>query len=100
MIPQPPRSTRTDTLFPYTTLFRSGTLADQTLAYPGSPESLALEPQKTEFVEGVHQPQGPAKFEAIDDHRRIGKAHMLRTQVTMPLDDPPLARTIAQQLRR
>src|SRR3546814_13150103 len=23
MIPQPPRSTRTDTLFPYTTLFRS-----------------------------------------------------------------------------
>src|SRR3546814_20667624 len=27
MIRQPPRSTRTDTLFPYTTLFRSGTAA-------------------------------------------------------------------------
>src|SRR3546814_14980865 len=27
MIPRPPRSTRTDTLFPYTTLFRSGYLA-------------------------------------------------------------------------
>src|SRR3546814_7185535 len=26
MIRRPPRSTRTDTLFPYTTLFRSGTL--------------------------------------------------------------------------
>src|SRR3546814_12246642 len=26
MIPRPPRSTRTDTLFPYTTLFRSGRL--------------------------------------------------------------------------
>src|SRR3546814_3441912 len=26
MIPRPPRSTRTDTLFPYTTLFRSGVL--------------------------------------------------------------------------
>src|SRR3546814_16453831 len=25
MLPRPPRSTRTDTLFPYTTLFRSGT---------------------------------------------------------------------------
>src|SRR6056297_3862496 len=25
MIPRPPKSTRTDTLFPYTTLFRSGT---------------------------------------------------------------------------
>src|SRR3546814_5634063 len=27
MIPRPPRSTRTDTLFPYTTLFRSATAA-------------------------------------------------------------------------
>src|SRR3546814_12134038 len=27
MIPRPPRSTRTDTLFPYTTLFRSKTTA-------------------------------------------------------------------------
>src|SRR3546814_16141044 len=27
MLPQPPRSTRTDTLFPYTTLFRSGALS-------------------------------------------------------------------------
>src|SRR3546814_9248731 len=27
MIPRPPRSTRTDTLFPYTTLFRSDVLA-------------------------------------------------------------------------
>src|SRR3546814_18356385 len=29
MIRRPPRSTRTDTLFPYTTLFRSGTLVDE-----------------------------------------------------------------------
>src|SRR3546814_1143499 len=28
MIRRPPRSTRTDTLFPYTTLFRSGVVAD------------------------------------------------------------------------
>src|SRR3546814_6400541 len=28
MIRRPPRSTRTDTLFPYTTLFRSGYVAD------------------------------------------------------------------------
>src|SRR3546814_17738961 len=32
MIRRPPRSTRTDTLFPYTTLFRSGTYS--TLALP------------------------------------------------------------------
>src|SRR3546814_3377983 len=37
MIRRPPRSTRTDTLFPYTTLFRSlTTLADE------APEALAL----------------------------------------------------------
>src|SRR3546814_6292209 len=30
MIRRPPRSTRTDTLFPYTTLFRSGPMADAT----------------------------------------------------------------------
>src|SRR3546814_11803832 len=41
MIPRPPRSTRTDTLFPYTTLFRSDVIAvnpgnaGQTI--PGSP---------------------------------------------------------------
>src|SRR3546814_6065931 len=28
MVPRPPRSTRTDTLFPYTTLFRSSGLVD------------------------------------------------------------------------
>src|SRR3546814_938148 len=32
MIRRPPRSTRTDTLFPYTTLFRSGSLAGRMLA--------------------------------------------------------------------
>src|SRR3546814_2946842 len=31
MIPLPPRSTRTDTLFPYTTLFRSATNAHEPL---------------------------------------------------------------------
>src|SRR3546814_15323552 len=39
MVRRPPRSTRTDTLFPYTTLFRSaeviGTAADQFQVAPG-----------------------------------------------------------------
>src|SRR3546814_19308233 len=34
MIPLPPRSTRTDTLFPYTTLFRSG---EYNFNYPNPP---------------------------------------------------------------
>src|SRR3546814_3130867 len=34
MILRPPRSTRTDTLFPYTTLFRSDRLADRQEDHP------------------------------------------------------------------
>src|SRR3546814_4199976 len=37
MIRRPPRSTRTDTLFPYTTLFRS-TMSQPTAAPPAGPE--------------------------------------------------------------
>src|SRR3546814_2403581 len=33
MIRRPPRSTRTDTLFPYTTLFRSGTRTDAMVSW-------------------------------------------------------------------
>src|SRR3546814_4788630 len=46
MIRRPPRSTRTDTLFPYTTLFRSielfGPSADQVTALDRSPDMLRL----------------------------------------------------------
>src|SRR3546814_16466544 len=35
MIRRPPRSTRTDTLFPYTTLFRSGGLGGRRFDRPG-----------------------------------------------------------------
>src|SRR3546814_7088579 len=35
MIRRPPRSTRTDTLFPYTTLFRSGVDAEQVVRGQG-----------------------------------------------------------------
>src|SRR3546814_14908606 len=41
MIRRPPRSTRTDTLFPYTTLFRSAHLRDQ--AGQGGPVGWILE---------------------------------------------------------
>src|SRR3546814_20533891 len=41
MIPRPPRSTRTSTLFPYTTLFRSGMLAHGEPAHGVNTASLA-----------------------------------------------------------
>src|SRR3546814_8802529 len=40
MIRRPPRSTRTDTLFPYTTLFRSPAAANPTMTKFGYPETL------------------------------------------------------------
>src|SRR3546814_2628963 len=49
MIRRPPRSTRTDTLFPYTTLFRSKAIADITespagvLLLPGESGSLSVQ---------------------------------------------------------
>src|SRR3546814_20018684 len=49
MIRRPPRSTRTDTLFPYTTLFRSGVVqpAGSFFAYPGASELITLDADET-----------------------------------------------------
>src|SRR3546814_4716512 len=59
MIRRPPRSTRTDTLFPYTTLFRSlATSEDGDPTYPGR---AADDKRRT----GGHQatdPRGPRRF--------------------------------------
>src|SRR3546814_20976438 len=62
MIPRPPRSTRTDTLFPYTTLFRSALLQDYQL--PHRPMSLMYAqdryrlPKLRSFVEFAMQQWG------------------------------------------
>src|SRR3546814_19331793 len=58
MIRRPPRSTRTDTLFPYTTLFRSG--ADQRQDQPVASRELAgqrfaLDLQRDQQEEHRHQ---------------------------------------------
>src|SRR3546814_9058438 len=45
MIRPPPRSTRTDTLFPYTTLFRSHTLRRETVHGAGRTEESASAPR-------------------------------------------------------
>src|SRR3546814_3348327 len=49
MIRRPPRSTRTDTLFPYTTLFRSGDYAD--LVRPNIPEIGLFSSMQIPFAE-------------------------------------------------
>src|SRR3546814_8186439 len=56
MIRRPPRSTRTDTLFPYTTLFRSARHAAE-ISPPGRPRAVGRE------VQGAHE-----------KHRRLADA--------------------------
>src|SRR3546814_9759292 len=70
MIRRPPRSTRTDTLFPYTTLFRSGGAGQCRRARAGDGGGAARLPA------GVPQPPGrdpavpPPDAPADDRHRR------------------------------
>src|SRR3546814_5702594 len=53
MIRRPPRSTRTDTLFPYTTLFRS----------PAAPAAAWCRPLERGAVGGAGRPRLPARSE-------------------------------------
>src|SRR3546814_14726931 len=75
MIRRPPRSTRTDTLFPYTTLFRSGRLY---LIYPFSGNGMPCYQQN--FVE----PTLPQKVlcRRIDPEHEIGRLRSPRLTVS------------------
>src|SRR3546814_1826123 len=56
MTPRPPRSTRTDTLVPYTTLFRSGSI-----------QPLVVQPRERRLVQlpGIHD---AVAGQPLDDH--------------------------------
>src|SRR3546814_19331229 len=62
MIRRPPRSTRTDTLFPYTTLFRSAVLA-QHLAF----DDVEAEPVR-DLDHRLHQPPADAGALEVGAH--------------------------------
>src|SRR3546814_15937346 len=81
MIRRPPRSTRTDTLFPYTTLFRSGAGMTPAALATLDDESLieAVQRQTFKFFwEGAHPGSGLApdrrttRDEPVDDLAAIG----------------------------
>src|SRR3546814_8505931 len=71
MIRRPPRSTRTDTLFPYTTLFRSGIVV-------GLDDVVALDPELGKDAFGVDQGLGAAEADESDAGvagRGCGRGH-------------------------
>src|SRR3546814_11135574 len=69
MIRRPPRSTRTDTLFPYTTLFRSGRLWAGTVflvfLHPAHGGRRALEGSQTKGAERTDMPRKSNPVDAL-----------------------------------
>src|SRR3546814_3210560 len=84
MIRRPPRSTRTDTLFPYTTLFRSGRMPTGPWHYPEDELSdlpmrlMAAEVTREQVFLKLHD---ELPYEATVETDKIGSAHV-RTPVT------------------
>src|SRR3546814_781276 len=90
MIRRPPRSTRTDTLFPYTTLFRSTLRRDQRDA--GDDEQQARDPRRADILaqqqEGTDRrehPPGPAR-DRIDDRKVSDLIAPLQAQAVGEVD--------------
>src|SRR3546814_19194378 len=73
MIRRPPRSTRTDTLFPYTTLFRSA-YGDRTLPGDKSRHAAPRFDFLVGFVENIAELADP-KFRGVRA-AQIGRAHV------------------------
>src|SRR3546814_13887880 len=81
MIRRPPRSTRTDTLFPYTTLFRSGQRVEEQehevepirREYPGQRHA-EQRPGKEGQGPAEQQPEPPQRALHIDGHADQGES--------------------------
>src|SRR3546814_9669527 len=82
MIRRPPRSTRTDTLFPYTTLFRSHPIVTEmkgTVTYVGMEEGITIKRQTDELT-------GMTNIEVLDAKDRPAAGKDIRPAVKM-VDD-------------
>src|SRR3546814_4091997 len=91
MIRRPPRSTRTDTLFPYTTLFRSDQLA---VGEAGAGQHRGHAP--VHGVEAVRLAEEVVRrLAAAADARQLGDAVRLDVQFPAGLDDRRRDRVVA-----
>src|SRR3546814_17773931 len=86
MILRPPRSTRTDTLFPYTTLFRSGTLSQGRRCLTGQKREMIVAGTHASFEQdrgprGKHSACGalcPGSFHLIGGYCIGSGGHFVR----------------------
>src|SRR3546814_8314709 len=101
MIRRPPRSTRTDTLLPYTTLFRSRDGADGDGKREEARQHERRRPQSDPGIEGVepvaHHPPGDRPRDEVGDDHRLGelpgeKAHDVARAGAHHLADADLLR--------
>src|SRR3546814_8385546 len=87
MIRRPPRSTRTDTLFPYTTLFRSGFYYDFAREAPFTPADLAAIEQRMHEIVDRDEPirrEVWDREEAIRYFTSIGEKYKAEHIETLP----------------
>src|SRR3546814_17742640 len=100
MIRRPPRSTRTDTLFPYTTLFRSQAAA---VKYAmgldlAKAAGIALDGERQRYIEGVKAAYAPQIAEAAALDAKTKAMQAARTSMS-GLIKAQAAAAIAQEQR-
>src|SRR3546814_11981235 len=87
MIRRPPRSTRTDTLFPYTTLFRSGPFkVTNDLANDGSGLKVAADRRIWGIANNTSLNLGEVNLRNIFGYRKVYNSQFVNTQGTRQLN--------------
>ena len=66
-------------------------------AGPCIAETLALETEKSHFVEWVRRAQRGIELQAVDDAQGVTEKDMLRSQVPMCIDDAPCPHAVGQE---
>src|SRR3546814_20114271 len=92
MIRRPPRSTRTDTLCPYTTLFRSGPAEAAAMAAEAESGLIALEPEAEPAVEAsAAQPEEKPKTRRRHRARQKGDVAASAAPASVPVSEAETA---------
>jgi len=71
--------------------------AAQILASPRRAEPLAFNAKKRNFVERIDHSQACVEFQAVDDTHRIPQTNVLRTQVSVAIDDMPRSNAFGEK---